>query len=220
MADGRLLSALGAAGLLYLIFRRSASAGEAYLPPRVGEDAVMEYQAWIWTKGAYHNVEPAIIASVMYQESRGDPGARGAAGEVGLMQVKTSTARQYGGLLDPEMLPQPDVNIGAGTQYLRYLLDRYGGNIGACLAAYNAGPGRVSVDPATRRVSAPASARQYSLDVMRRVPRFRDRFRGVPQYARGYSVLFPPSMWLMDLESFQGLYSLGYAPAYDRYRRR
>lgn len=206
MADNRLLAALGFAGLLYFVLRRSASAGGVYLPPRVGEDAVMQYHQWMWTKGLFHQVEPALIASVIYRESRGDPGARGAAGEVGLMQVKTSTALQHGGLLDPEMLPQPDINIGAGTQYLRYLLDAYKGNIAASVAAYNAGPGRVKVDGITRRISAPAAAKRYALDVMGRVPRFRDRFKGVPAYAARYGLLFRTSDWFMNFDSFQGVY--------------
>lgn len=201
--DSNLIAGLGIAGLLYLLLRRSGSPEEGYRPPRVGEDAVMDYHGWIWAKGTFHNVEPAIIASVMYQESRGDPGARGAAGEVGLMQIKPSTALDRGGLLDPEMLPDPGVNIGAGTQYLRYLLDRYRGNIAASLAAYNAGPGRVSVDPITRRISAPDSAKRYSIEVMGRVPRFRDRFRAVPAYAARYGVMFRVSMWFLNFESFK-----------------
>jgi soluble lytic murein transglycosylase-like protein len=203
--DTRLLTALAVGGLVFLLLRRSASAGEGDLPPVVSEDRVMGYHRDIWSAGAYHNVDPAIIASVIYQESRGDPGAIGAAGEVGLMQVKISTALQFGGLLDPEMLPLPSVNIRAGTQYLRYLLDRYNGNIAASLAAYNAGPGRVEVDSATRRISAPDASKRYSIEVMGRVPRFRDRFRAVPAYSASYGVLFRTSNWFMNFDSFDGI---------------
>jgi len=40
-------------------------------------------------------------------------------------------------------LATPQVNIAYGTWYLRYLLDRYGGNIPFALAAYNGGEGNV-----------------------------------------------------------------------------
>jgi soluble lytic murein transglycosylase len=43
-----------------------------------------------------------------------------------------------------EDLGNPDINIRYGSFYLRYLLERYGGNEVAALAAYNAGETRVS----------------------------------------------------------------------------
>lgn len=210
------IAIFSALGVLYFLFRPRRV---GYMPPVVGEDAVMSYHGWIWTKGTYHGVEPALIASVMFQESRGNPSARGAAGEVGLMQIKPSTALLRGGVFDAEMLPDPGVNIGAGTQYLAYLLDRYNGNIAASVAAYNAGPGRVSVDPNNRRISAPDSAKRYALEVMGRVPRFRDRFKAIPAYAISYGLIFRASAWFMNFESFEGLYSLGYASDFGHYRR-
>ncbi|HZJ28895.1 MAG TPA: lytic transglycosylase domain-containing protein [Solirubrobacterales bacterium] len=89
-------------------------------------------------------VDASLIAAVIYSESRfrdqiSEADARG------LMQVTPQTARHIearsGGtefvLSD---LSDPDLNIRYGTFYLRELLDLYGENEVAALAAYNAGP--------------------------------------------------------------------------------
>jgi soluble lytic murein transglycosylase len=94
------------------------------------------------------NVPPDMIAALIYTESRfrdqtSEAGARG------LMQITPSTAREIerlsGGqtfVLDD--LSDPDLNIAYGAFYLRHLLDIFGDNEVAALAAYNAGPTQVS----------------------------------------------------------------------------
>jgi soluble lytic murein transglycosylase len=91
------------------------------------------------------DVPADLIAAVIYAESRfRDQTSR--AGARGLMQITPDTAslieRLSGGetfVLDD--LADPDINIRYGTFFLDYLLDRYGGNEVAALAAYNAGIG-------------------------------------------------------------------------------
>jgi soluble lytic murein transglycosylase len=93
------------------------------------------------------DLDPALIAAVIYAESRfvdqtSEAGARG------LMQVTPATARaiaeESGGtefvVEDPA---NSDINIRYGTYHLRDLLDQYEGNMTAALAAYNAGSGNV-----------------------------------------------------------------------------
>ena len=100
------------------------------------------------------------IVAVLRAESAGDVRAVSSAGAMGLMQVMPDTwagLRVRHGLgRDPY---DPRDNIMAGTAYLREMFDRYG-NVGAMLAAYNAGPGRYDEHRATGR-PLPAETRAY-----------------------------------------------------------
>ena len=100
------------------------------------------------------------IRAVLRAESAGDVRAISSAGAMGLMQVMPDTwagLRVRHGLgRDPY---DPRDNILAGTAYLREMFDRYG-NVGAMLAAYNAGPGRYDEHLATGRI-LPAETRAY-----------------------------------------------------------
>ncbi len=93
------------------------------------------------------NLDPALIAAVIYRESKFRD-ATSPAGAKGLMQILPSTAhyiaRKSGGTeFEQGDLADPQINISYGSWYLRYLLDRYDGNAVAAVAAYNAGHGRV-----------------------------------------------------------------------------
>ncbi|MGH2906855.1 MAG: lytic transglycosylase domain-containing protein [Solirubrobacterales bacterium] len=93
------------------------------------------------------NLDPALIAAVIYQESRFRP-RESDAGAQGLMQILPATAdfianRSGGTKFTTKDLATPQVNISYGAYYLRYLIDRYDGDVLTALAAYNAGEGRV-----------------------------------------------------------------------------
>jgi soluble lytic murein transglycosylase len=93
------------------------------------------------------NLDPTLIAGVIYVESRfRDQTSH--AGAKGLMQLMPSTAdyiaRKSGGTQFVQGdLADPQINISYGSWYLRYLLQRYHGNVALALAAYNAGEGKV-----------------------------------------------------------------------------
>jgi len=93
------------------------------------------------------NLDPSLIAGVIYVESRfRDQTSH--AGATGLMQLLPSTAdyiaRKSGGTeVVRGDLADPQINIAYGSWYLRYLLDHYHGNTVLALAAYNAGEGKV-----------------------------------------------------------------------------
>jgi soluble lytic murein transglycosylase len=93
------------------------------------------------------NLDPALIAAVIYRESKFRD-VTSEAGAKGLMQILPSTAhfiaRKSGGTeFEQGDLATPQINIAYGSWYLRYLLDRYDGNTVAAVAAYNAGHARV-----------------------------------------------------------------------------
>jgi soluble lytic murein transglycosylase len=112
---------------------------ELTLPLR--HDDIIRQQA------ADKNVDADLIAAVIYAESRfvdqtSEAGARG------LMQITPDTAREIerlsgGQTFRVDDLADPNINIAYGTFYLDHLLDRYGGNQVAAIAAYNAGQARV-----------------------------------------------------------------------------
>jgi len=94
------------------------------------------------------DLDPAMLAAVIYAESHFRDGQVSSAGAQGLMQLTPDTAkdiaRKSGGIdFAVQDLGTPQVNISYGAYYLRYLHDRYGGNETFALAAYNGGEGNV-----------------------------------------------------------------------------
>lgn len=92
-----------------------------------------------------YRLDPALLAAVIYQESKFKPEARSDAGAIGLMQLLPETARGIaartgGHEFRVEDLDDPEINIRYGSWYLRHLLDKYGSEEQA-LAAYNGGQG-------------------------------------------------------------------------------
>jgi soluble lytic murein transglycosylase-like protein len=88
---------------------------------------------------ARYRLDPCLIISVMGVESRYNRLAVSPKGASGLMQLMPETAARFGvrNIFDPRE------NIMAGSYYLRWLLDRFGGNVRLALAGYNAGEGAV-----------------------------------------------------------------------------
>ncbi|MDH5723727.1 MAG: lytic transglycosylase domain-containing protein [Alphaproteobacteria bacterium] len=96
-----------------------------------------------------NNIELAFIHAIIRQESVFDTKAVSNAGARGLMQLMPVTAKQIakkeGVKYNKSWLgSRPEYNIRLGTSYLEDLLNRYDGNYALAIAAYNAGPSRVS----------------------------------------------------------------------------
>jgi soluble lytic murein transglycosylase len=94
------------------------------------------------------HIDPALIAAVIETESKFTDQDTSSAGALGLMQLEPSTAEFIAGATGATNfhiadLSTPQVNIEYGAWYLRYLLDRYGGNEALALAAYNGGESNV-----------------------------------------------------------------------------
>lgn len=83
-------------------------------------------------------LEPKLVKAVIQVESAFDPRAKSHKGAMGLMQLMPETVKIYA-VSDPY---DPEQNVGAGTKYLKRLIDSTG-RLELGLAAYNAGPGAV-----------------------------------------------------------------------------
>ena len=98
-------------------------------------------------QAAEKHLDPALIAAVIYAETKFDPRSS-AAGAEGLMQIMPETAlflahRSGATTFTTSDLGTPAVNIAYGSYYLRYLLNEYHGNLTDALAAYNGGESNV-----------------------------------------------------------------------------
>lgn len=138
---GVLLAALVGLGVLATSSGIFDSAVREITLPLRHEDIIRQQAA---DKG----LDPALIAGVIYTESKFRDGQVSGAGALGLMQITPATAgdiaRKSGGtLFEIEDLASPQVNIAYGAYYLRYLLNRFDGNETLALAAYNGGEGNV-----------------------------------------------------------------------------
>lgn len=86
-----------------------------------------------------YGIDPLLIYAQMHQESAFKLRARSYKGASGLMQLMPATAVRFGvtDIYDPKQ------NIDAGVKYMRWLLDKFGGDVRLALAGYNAGEGAV-----------------------------------------------------------------------------
>jgi soluble lytic murein transglycosylase-like protein len=89
-------------------------------------------------------LDPVLIMSLIKQESGFKPRVISSSGALGLMQLMPFTAIDVQSDLKLHTLVEPLVNISVGVRYLKSLMERYAGNVPFSLAAYNAGPHRVS----------------------------------------------------------------------------
>jgi soluble lytic murein transglycosylase len=109
------------------------------------------YDKFIVAAAQRYKIEPALIKAICWRESRFNPDARGAAGELGLMQIRSSAADEWAqaehvSQFRHEACLNPETNILASTWYLQHVLRRYrqtDNPAAYALADYNAGRGNV-----------------------------------------------------------------------------
>lgn len=106
-----------------------------------------EVQRYIFLVSDYYNIEPSLILAVIERESNYRSDAIGDSGEsYGLMQVQARWHTARMDRLGVTDLLNPYENISVGVDILAECIDRYDGDIGAALTAYNRGSyqGKVS----------------------------------------------------------------------------
>lgn len=147
------------------------------------------YRETIVEEARQRGLDPFFVAGLIRQESMFDAQVRSPAGAVGLMQLMPATARQVarsaGIRYSPEALTDPRTNVRLGTRFLASLVNRFDGRAEDALAAYNAGPTRL-----TRWRRTPEYGDR---DVfVEHIPfqETRNYVKRVQQYARIYTALY------------------------------
>lgn len=140
-----------------------------------------------------YGVDPALVKAVVWRESRFDPLAKGRKGEIGLMQIMETTAREWAAAEKIQFfshieLYDPWKNTRAGAWYLGKVQRRYANTdnpLPYALADYNAGRGNVLrwLGGAAKTNSAVfveqigfPSTREYVKSVLRRYEKYRESF--------------------------------------------
>jgi soluble lytic murein transglycosylase len=145
----------------------------------------LDYQAIVRGHARNYRLDPALLAAVIYQESKFRPHARSSSGAIGLMQLLPATAKGIaihtgGSRFRVSDLDNPEINVRYGAWYLRHLLDKYSDERTA-LAAYNAGQENVDTWRREGKGIAFAETRHY----VRRVEHLKVLYR------RGYGSELP-----------------------------
>ena len=111
-----------------------------FLPTARSHAIPLHYKEKIQALTQKHQVREDLVIAVAKAESSFNPFAVSPKGAVGIMQLMRDTARQYGVI----NRYNAQENIEAGVKHLKYLYDKFQGNIPLTLAAYNAGEEAVS----------------------------------------------------------------------------
>lgn len=131
------VAALAVAAVLAVVVASMLQQAASNLALPLSDASIIREQA------AEKRLDPALIAAVIYAETKFDP-RPSSAGAQGLMQILPTTAYYLAHLsggfrFTAGDLANPSVNVAYGSYYLRYLLDHYGGDEMLALAAYNGG---------------------------------------------------------------------------------
>lgn len=127
-----------------------------------------QVDGYITDSATRHGLDPLLIYSVMHQESSFKQRAISYKGARGLMQLMPGTAARFGvtNIFDPKQ------NIDAGSRYMKWLLNRFQGDLSLALAGYNAGEG--AVDKYGWRIPPYAETQEYVRRISRRYNLLRD----------------------------------------------
>jgi soluble lytic murein transglycosylase len=155
----------------------------------------LSHASIIREQAAAKHLDPALIAAVIYAESKFEP-RPSAAGAQGLMQILPATAyflaHLSGGYqFTASDLATPRINLAYGSYYLRYLLDHYGGNEMLALAAYNGGLANVD----RWRAQANAAGGELTASAIP-FPETREYVRRVLAARRDYRATYPSELGL------------------------
>lgn len=102
--------------------------------------AALQYGELVSDVARRHALDPLLVHAVVAAESGYRPAVVSSKGAVGLMQVTRATGARFG----KTALDEPRDNLEAGSAYLSWLMQYFGGRLDLALAGYNAGEGAVT----------------------------------------------------------------------------
>lgn len=126
-------------------YSRSAKGGNAY------SQIINRY-------AATYGISSTFAHAVVRHESNFQPNVRGKAGEIGLMQIKLSTARAMGYSGSAKGLYNPSTNIQYGMKYLAMAQKLGGGSTCGTILKYNAGHGATRMNPTSAKYCSSVKA--------------------------------------------------------------
>jgi len=147
--------------------------------PNKASQKVSQYDALFEKHGRANDVDPDLLRSMTITESEGNPNAQSFKRATGLMQLIPATAQRFG-VTD---ITNPDQNIAGGTKYMKFLLDRYKGDVDRALVGYNAGEGKADREDwrdAAKKWSNSPTGKGSTTDDYRRI--IRGRYQGGGYY--------------------------------------
>lgn len=191
----KLFLGIGAGVGILLLTVSGSKRSPAGLRMSATQRRVMSYSDIMWQEGQALGVEPAILAAIMQKESGGNPSARGALDEIGIMQIRPGTASTYciEGPGSFYLLPV-QTNIRCGAKIFAAMLKIFH-SVPAAISAYNAGPGNVSYNPDTGALNV--INKRYVLDVIALVSIYRPIFQSI--YGAAYTAKFPATVWSLHV---------------------
>ncbi len=127
--------------------KRSKARGETSKSAQGGKG----YSQIINRYAATYGVSSSLAHAVVRHESNFQPNVRGAAGEIGLMQIKLSTARGLGYTGSAKGLYEPSTNVQYGMKYLAMAQKLGGGSTCGTILKYNAGHGAKRMNPTSAK---------------------------------------------------------------------
>ena len=132
--------------------------------------------------------DPLLVTSIVFAESSFRKSARSPVGAVGLMQLMPNTARYISHRTEVKWhgtgrLTEPAYNVKLGLAYLKYLLDRFDGDLHLALIAYNWGPANLRTALRSHEKPIPSVCKRYSKQIQKNYQQWKDDFNSrLPYY--------------------------------------
>ncbi len=181
-----------------------------YLPWAEKRKYPLRYPDEIRVASAEFDLDPYLITALIHRESSFRAEVVSSAGAVGLMQVMPETGAWIAKNLnitdyDEKKLSEPAYNTRLGCWYIRFLIDRYDGQVVEALTAYNQGHGTVDGWLADDSISSDGKSLQKAEDGATLI--------GLPAHIRDGKVY--ASLILAARAKYEKIYPDAFAPKED-----